>query len=73
MFYALEGFLNTKWITRIALVVDNPEKVVPLMQEFGYSNVQKVMIVKGQLSRHRSIKAGVQELHKQFTGWFLCC
>lgn len=74
MFYALEGFLNIKWVTRIALVVDNPEKVVPMLQEYGFSNTQKVTVVKGELTRHRSIKAGLQELHKKFSGetcWLL--
>ncbi|XP_046683756.1 D-ribitol-5-phosphate cytidylyltransferase-like isoform X1 [Homalodisca vitripennis] len=66
MFYPLETFLDNLWVTRVALVVDNVEKVKAMLQECGCSNIQKVTVVKGENTRHRSIRAGLLELHKQF-------
>lgn len=67
MLYALEEFLNINWISRVALVVDSPERVQVILQESGCGS-QRVVIVKGEVTRHRSIKAGLLELQKQFRG-----
>lgn len=68
MLYALEEFLDIKWVMRIILVVDRPENVRVLLQESGCFNSSKILIVKGEDTRHRSIKAGLSELQKQFPG-----
>lgn len=67
MLYALEEFLNINWISRVALVVDSPERVQTILQESGCGS-QRVVTVKGEATRHRSIRAGLLELQKQFPG-----
>ncbi|KAJ9593408.1 hypothetical protein L9F63_015034 [Diploptera punctata] len=61
--YALEEFRRFQWIKRIVLVVDNPEHVQGLLEE-SHANREKVCVIKGDSTRHRSIRAGVQELQK---------
>ncbi|XP_034234957.1 D-ribitol-5-phosphate cytidylyltransferase-like isoform X1 [Thrips palmi] len=60
--YALEAFEKISYIRRIALVVDDPGHVEALLQE---SNCHKVLVVQGESTRHRSIRAGLQALTKQ--------
>uniref|UniRef100_A0A1B6DTQ5 2-C-methyl-D-erythritol 4-phosphate cytidylyltransferase-like protein n=1 Tax=Clastoptera arizonana TaxID=38151 RepID=A0A1B6DTQ5_9HEMI len=64
LLYAIEEFNKITYIKKIALVVDNLEKVKAILQEFGLENAHKIFLVKGELTRHRSIRAGLQELQK---------
>lgn len=48
---------------KIVLVVDNPEHVQGLLEE-SHANREKVSVVQGENTRHRSIRAGVQALQK---------
>ena len=61
--YALEEFKRFQWIKKIVLVVDNPEHVQGLLEE-SRVNREKICVVKGDNTRHRSIRAGVKELQK---------
>ncbi|XP_054290895.1 D-ribitol-5-phosphate cytidylyltransferase-like [Macrosteles quadrilineatus] len=67
LMYSLEAFLDITWINKIILVVDSMEKVQAMLQEFGYETSPRIVLVKGRETRHRSIKAGVLELQKQFS------
>lgn len=61
--YALEEFNRMQWVKKIILVVDNPEHVQGLLEE-SHANREKVSVVQGENTRHRSIRAGVQALQK---------
>ncbi|XP_063216694.1 D-ribitol-5-phosphate cytidylyltransferase-like isoform X2 [Bacillus rossius redtenbacheri] len=61
--YALEAFDQLPYVKRIALVVDKHEQVRSWIQEFGV-NEEKITVVKGEATRHRSIRAGLQSLQK---------
>jgi 2-C-methyl-D-erythritol 4-phosphate cytidylyltransferase len=52
-----------QWVKKILLVVDNPERVQGLLEE-SHANREKVSVVQGENTRHRSIRAGVQALQK---------
>ncbi|XP_075231136.1 D-ribitol-5-phosphate cytidylyltransferase-like [Lycorma delicatula] len=62
--YAVDRFASFPWVKKIALVVDNIDKVNAILQETGFSHIQKIKLVKGESTRHRSIRAGLQELEK---------
>ncbi|KAE8747102.1 hypothetical protein FOCC_FOCC006102 [Frankliniella occidentalis] len=59
--HALESFENISYVRHIVLVVDDPANVEALLQE---SNCPKVLVVQGETTRHRSIRAGLQALSK---------
>jgi 2-C-methyl-D-erythritol 4-phosphate cytidylyltransferase len=61
--YALEEFNRIQWIKKIILVVDNPEHVQGLLEE-SHASREKVSVVQGEHTRHRSIRAGVQALQR---------
>lgn len=61
--YALEEFNRMQWVKKIILVVDNPEHVQGLLEE-SHANKEKVSVVQGEHTRHRSIRAGVQALQR---------
>ncbi|XP_069674530.1 D-ribitol-5-phosphate cytidylyltransferase-like [Periplaneta americana] len=61
--YALEEFNRLQWVKKIVLVVDNPEHVQGLLEE-SPSSKEKVSVVQGENTRHRSIRAGMQALQK---------
>ncbi|PSN56951.1 hypothetical protein C0J52_07429 [Blattella germanica] len=61
--YALEEFRRLQWVKKIVLVVDNPEHVKGLLEE-SHANSEKICVVQGENTRHRSIRAGVQALQK---------
>jgi 2-C-methyl-D-erythritol 4-phosphate cytidylyltransferase len=50
-------------VKKIVLVVDNPEYVQGLLEE-SHANGDKVSVIQGENTRHRSIRAGVQALQK---------
>ncbi|KAJ1520523.1 hypothetical protein ONE63_003645 [Megalurothrips usitatus] len=60
--YALEAFEKISYVRHIVLVVDDPSNVEPFLQE---TNSHKVVVVQGESTRHRSIRAGLQALTKQ--------
>ncbi|XP_066994862.1 D-ribitol-5-phosphate cytidylyltransferase [Anabrus simplex] len=61
--YALEGFECLSWVKRIAVVVDNPEHVQGLLEASNIDR-EKILVVRGGQTRHRSIRAGVHALQK---------
>lgn len=61
--YALEEFNRMQWVKKIILVVDNPEHVQGLLEE-SHANREKVSVVQGEHTRHRSIRAGVLALQR---------
>ncbi|XP_024216228.1 D-ribitol-5-phosphate cytidylyltransferase isoform X2 [Halyomorpha halys] len=62
--YAVEEFRSLKYVKKISLVVDNVEHVLNILQEYGLSECPKILLTAGSSSRHRSIKAGLQELQR---------
>lgn len=62
--YAVEEFRSLNYVKKISLVVDNVEHVSNILQEHGLGECQKIMLTSGSSSRHRSIKAGLQDLHR---------
>nr|CAD7409297.1 unnamed protein product [Timema poppensis] len=62
--YAVEEFLQLPYVATIVLVVDDVEKVLGILGEFSIDR-NKVLVVSGELTRHRSIRAGLQALHKK--------
>jgi 2-C-methyl-D-erythritol 4-phosphate cytidylyltransferase len=66
--YALEAFISIKYVKKIAVVVDDVENAKSSVQEKSLLGLQKVVFVRGERTRHRSIKAGLQELYKHHKG-----
>ncbi|XP_073971937.1 D-ribitol-5-phosphate cytidylyltransferase-like isoform X2 [Rhodnius prolixus] len=64
--YALEEFLSIRYVKKISLVVDNIEMTTDILKEFGLADSQKVSVVFGDKTRHRSIKAGLLELQRHY-------
>lgn len=62
--YPLEELLSLKFIRKVVMVVDNIERTTSVLQEHGLADCQKITLVLGAASRHRSIKAGLQELQR---------
>nr|CAD7414973.1 unnamed protein product [Timema cristinae] len=62
--YAVEEFLQLPYVVTIVLVVDDVEKVLGILDEFSIDH-NKVLVVSGEQTRHRSIRAGLQALHKK--------
>lgn len=58
----MEEFLHLKYVKKIALVVDNIEKVTSILKEHNLSECHKILLVLGESSRHKSIRAGLKEL-----------
>ncbi|GLH12286.1 Isoprenoid synthase domain-containing protein [Gryllus bimaculatus] len=61
--YALQEFLAVPWVKKIALVVDNPDHACRFLEETCFDK-DKLIVVQGEHTRHRSIRAGVQEILK---------
>jgi len=59
------------FVKRVALVVCDRDHVQALLQE---TKCHKVLVVQGENTRHRSIRAGLQALTKEgeFADLFLC-
>lgn len=63
--HAVEEFVNIPWVKKVALVADNPDSVQTILEEYRINNGDKVIVVKGEQTRHRSIKAGLHILQKE--------
>ncbi|XP_049946117.1 D-ribitol-5-phosphate cytidylyltransferase-like [Schistocerca serialis cubense] len=68
LLYALEEVLRPPWVRRVALVVDSPEKVQTVLDGSGIKGADRVSVVRGGCSRHRSIRNGLQALQKAEAG-----
>ncbi|XP_046982924.1 D-ribitol-5-phosphate cytidylyltransferase-like [Schistocerca americana] len=68
LLYALEEVLRPPWVRRVALVVDSPEKVQTVLDGSGIKGADRVSVVRGGCSRHRSIRSGLQALQKAEAG-----
>ncbi|GLH12287.1 D-ribitol-5-phosphate cytidylyltransferase [Gryllus bimaculatus] len=58
--YALQEFLAVPWVKKIALVVDNPDHACRFLEETCFDK-DKLIVVQGEHTRHRSIRAGCSE------------
>ncbi|KAK9504429.1 hypothetical protein O3M35_010763 [Rhynocoris fuscipes] len=62
--YALEEFLSIRYVKKISLVVDNIEMATDILQQYGLGDSQKISLVYGDKTRHRSIKNGLHDLQR---------
>ncbi|XP_014246359.1 D-ribitol-5-phosphate cytidylyltransferase-like [Cimex lectularius] len=64
--YSLEEFLASRYIKRIALVVDDVSRVNDLLLKHDLNDTDRVSVVQGSdRSRHASIKLGLQHIEKK--------
>ncbi|KAF4517932.1 hypothetical protein B566_EDAN005299 [Ephemera danica] len=60
--YAVEALENIPWVVQIVLVSDNVEKMQSILTKRKRKTIDKVTVIKGGSTRHRSIQAGLKTI-----------